>query len=231
MSSELNLWQALWHASVIVKIVLAILVISSIYSWAIIWKKKNELELWEKHDQEFLKQFKEAAQLNHFYQHYPRSHVSPLQILFSVSHGEFLSFCEKMGSQEKIREHLLKHYTQFGFVSLERSLKKAMNECQNQFQSSLSHLATIGSLAPFVGLFGTVWGIIHAFNLLAGQGASLEVLAPGIAEALVTTAIGLGVAIPAVMFFNLFQQRIDMIQMKMESFGYDYLNRMEKTFL
>jgi biopolymer transport protein TolQ len=238
MGEELNLWKALWQAGPVVKMVLAILVVKSIYSWAIIWKKRNEFLVWEEEDEKFLSQFHSTQQLGNLYKEQAQEILnsdstelkSPLRELFRSVHREFLTFYESAGPMDQRRELLKKHYIQFGFSSLDRAIKKASYQQNIFIEKGLTQLATIGTLSPFVGLFGTVWGIIHAFNLLAGQGASLEILAPGIAEALVTTAIGLFVAIPAVAFFNLFQKYTEKMQLKMESFSFEYLNRLERTY-
>ena len=95
----------------------------------------------------------------------------------------------------------------------------------------VSTLASIGSISPFIGLFGTVWGIIDAFSGLSMGGGSIEAVAPGIAEALVATAVGLAAAIPAVWFFNIFNNRIARINSQMESFSQDFLNLIERSIL
>ena len=98
-------------------------------------------------------------------------------------------------------------------------------------QSYLSLLASIGSISPFIGLFGTVWGIIDSFSGLASGSATLDVVAPGIAEALVATAVGLGAAIPAVWFFNYFNNRVDKINSEIKKFEQDFLNLIERTMV
>ena len=112
---------------------------------------------------------------------------------------------------------------------IERSLRHGRNESNAILSDKLGLLASIGSISPFVGLFGTVWGIIESFRGLSSGGATIETVAPGIAEALVATAIGLFVAIPAVMFFNLLGQRVKSINGVMDSFEQDFLNFVERN--
>ena len=113
----------------------------------------------------------------------------------------------------------------------EQALLRQINVEKANAEKGVSVLGTIASLAPFVGLFGTVWGIIDAFSGLAGGGGSIEAVAPGIAEALVATAVGLAAAIPAVWFFNVFNNQIARINSQMESFSQDFLNLIERTIL
>ena len=112
---------------------------------------------------------------------------------------------------------------------LERGLKKGANETNEELGKLLSTLASIGSVSPFIGLFGTVWGIINAFAGLATGGGSIDAVAPGIAEALVTTAVGLAAAIPAVWFFNHFNSMNEKVNSEMESFGQDFINVVERS--
>ena len=97
--------------------------------------------------------------------------------------------------------------------------------------TSLAVLASIGSISPFVGLFGTVWGIINSFSGLASGNATLDAVAPGIAEALVATAVGLAAAIPAVFFFNYFNNRVEKINSEIKGFEQDFLNVVERTII
>ena len=108
-------------------------------------------------------------------------------------------------------------------------MRKGVNRSNNNLNNFLSTLASIGSVTPFVGLFGTVWGIIDSFTGLASGGATIEAVAPGIAEALVATAIGLAAAIPAVFFYNHFSNEIAKINNEMEIFGQEFLNVVERS--
>jgi len=114
-------------------------------------------------------------------------------------------------------------------TAIERGLKKGGIEVEVEVSNSMSTLASIGSISPFIGLFGTVWGIIDSFTGIAGGGATLDAVAPGIAEALVATAMGLVAAIPAVWFYNKFGSDADKIQSEMDSFSQEFLNVIERS--
>ena len=116
--------------------------------------------------------------------------------------------------------------------NIERALRRAYTAEMTHMESLIPFLATTGSAAPFVGLFGTVWGIMNAFRAIAAKGsANLATVAPGMAEALITTAIGLVAAIPAVMAFNFFARKIKVLSAEMESFSNDLLNIIKRHFL
>ena len=118
-------------------------------------------------------------------------------------------------------------------ANIERTLRRSKNDELTRLESYVPFLATTGSTAPFVGLFGTVWGIMNAFlNLKSGEGqATLDAVAPGIAEALIATAIGLAAAIPAVMAYNYFVRKLQVLESEMEAFSSDFLNIVRRNFL
>ena len=118
-----------------------------------------------------------------------------------------------------------------GIHALERALKQGVNDANSKIEHRLPILASIGSVTPFVGLFGTVWGIIDSFTGLATGGGSIEAVAPGIAEALVATAVGLAAAIPAVWAYNYFSSRLNQMNSDMESFGQEFMNLIERSLL
>src|SRR5690606_25184367 len=126
---------------------------------------------------------------------------------------------------------IAQYFAEHGVQSLERALKTGYNTANEKMDMRVSLLATIGAITPFIGLFGTVWGIIDAFAGLSQGGGSIEAVAPGIAEALVATAVGLAAAIPAVVFYNLYNNQISRINSQMESFSQDFLNLIERTIL
>src|SRR5690606_32836689 len=134
---------------------------------------------------------------------------STISLMFRRGFEELNKVGEKISSSGK--GSLAQHFTQHGFQALERSLKTGVNAANEKMDIRVSTLASIGSISPFIGLFGTVWGIIDAFSGLSQGGGSIEAVAPGIAEALVATAVGLAAAIPAVWFFNVFNNKISCI--------------------
>jgi biopolymer transport protein TolQ len=149
--------------------------------------------------------------------------------MFRRGYEELNKVGEKLhvGKKGSIAEYFSEH----GFESLSRALKTGYNTANEKMDTRVSTLASIGSITPFIGLFGTVWGIIDAFSGLSQGGGSIEAVAPGIAEALVATAVGLAAAIPAVWFYNLFNNQISRINSQMESFSQDFLNLIERTIL
>ena len=155
---------------------------------------------------------------------------SSVGMMYNTGFDELVKIKTKLGESNKEQE-VAHYFNEHGFQALERSLKKGANQASAVLDNRLSSLASIGSISPFIGLFGTVWGIIDSFAGLASGGGSIEAVAPGIAEALVATAVGLAAAIPAVWAYNLFHARIAKMQGQMENFGQDFLNLIERNVL
>jgi biopolymer transport protein TolQ len=157
----------------------------------------------------------------------PFSH-SPLIALFNEGYAELKKLMEK--GEEKEDSSVIS--TELGGIdNIARALRRATTSEITRLERYLTFLATAGSTAPFIGLFGTVWGIMTAFKGIGETGsASLSVVAPGIAEALIATAIGLVAAIPAVMGYNHFQNRIKVLIAEMDNFPTEFLNIVHRTF-
>ena len=149
--------------------------------------------------------------------------------MFNLSYSEFLKIYKNM--EKRPNEKIQEYFSHFGMGALERCLRKGMNLANDRLESLLSTLASIGSISPFIGLFGTVWGIINSFSGLAAGGGTIESVAPGIAEALVVTAVGLATAIPAVWFYNHFNNENRKFNVDMDSFGQDFLNLIERSLI
>ncbi len=230
MSLELDVFNIMLQASLVVKLVLLTLFAGSILSWTIIIKKYKQLKLIQKANKEFLNFFRESAKLSEIsskVNDYPHSAYATM---YSNAHAELMRVAERIGVNNV--SEINEYFSKTGMAAVDRSLKQGVSEVNQKFEFMLSILASIGSISPFVGLFGTVWGIIGSFHGLAsGGGATIELVAPGIAEALVATAIGLVVAIPAVWFFNHFNNENVLLNGKMESFGQEVLNVMERSIL
>jgi len=227
-AQNINIFSILLHSSLIVKGVLMLLIFASVTSWAIIVKKKRFIKSYKMANDHFREVYNKAISLKDAADSCASIPDSPLKTTFLAGYrelGKINASCE--GSQQNISEHFQK----FGMNSLERALKQAANEVSDSLALFLPTLASIGSVSPFVGLFGTVWGIVNSFTGLAGGGATLEAVAPGIAEALVATAIGLVAAIPAVWFFNLFTNHNTILINELDSFGQDFLNLVERTLI
>ncbi len=225
----LNIWQILWESGLVVKFVLILLVLSSVLSWTIIWQKYKELKAVTDANNKFNEFFKKSHSIVDINREASENHDSTMSLMFRRGFDELNKVSEKISSSGK--GSIAQHFSDHGFQSLERALKAGYNTANEKMDLRVSLLATIGSITPFIGLFGTVWGIINAFAGLSQGGGSIEAVAPGIAEALVATAVGLAAAIPAVVFFNLFNNQITRINSQMESFSQDFLNLIERSIL
>ncbi len=227
MHGNMDILQIIWQSGVIVKFVLLMLILSSIVSWAIIFKKKKLVSELKNNNKKFLEVYNSSDNLKDVMLKSEMLPFSPYKSLFVNGYKELVKVKEAYSGQHK--SGLSFHFQNFGLGVLERGLKKGVNETNEELGKLLSTLASIGSVTPFVGLFGTVWGIIDAFSGLASGGGSIEAVAPGIAEALVATAVGLVAAIPAVWFYNHFNNVNENLNSEMESFGQDFLNVVERS--
>ncbi len=202
--ASLNLLDLVWGASWLVQLVILMLAAASVMSWAAIVFKWRELSAAEQDSEAFLESYHEGS-WDGAYEAARNLDRSPLSAIFLVAHGELKRFAKYRGRGEGGDD------TQRRAVS--RQIAWATTQESLRLESRLALLATIGSATPFVGLFGTVIGIINAFTGIGASGsASLAVVAPGIAEALIATAIGLFAAIPATIFYNIFVARLRDLQ-------------------
>ncbi|MCB9063334.1 MAG: MotA/TolQ/ExbB proton channel family protein [Halobacteriovoraceae bacterium] len=230
MSEKMDIIQILLHGGPVVKGVLLLLALSSIYSWAIIFRKKRQLKLVEANNNTFMDTFGNAQSFD--------------EIVFKTENLTFCPYKEMMASVsleiEKMigcrpsEENMVKNIhllREIGDRPLERAIGQGMNKSNLFLDQGLSQLASIGSVAPFIGLFGTVWGIINSFTGLGQGGGSIDAVAPGIAEALVATAVGLAAAIPAVYAYNHFSNKNSRLNVLMESFQQEILNRVKRLEL
>ncbi len=230
MHGELNILELLWNAGIVVKLVLVILIACSVLSWAIIFQKRKVFNVIAEENQSFVNFFYQSTNLVEINEQAEFFKNSTVGLMFIQGFTELRKIREKLqevGKDEGLRSYLDDH----GMIALERSLKKGASTAGQSLDLRLSTLASIGSITPFIGLFGTVWGIIGSFTGLASGGGSIEAVAPGIAEALVATAIGLFAAIPAVWAFNVFNSKASEFQGQMEVFGQDFLNLIERSVL
>ncbi len=212
----------------VVKIVLFILLYFSVVSWAIIFYKLLQVHRANNESVRFLEFFWKAKRFDAINAQLDRFSNSPLTVLFNEGYGEMKKLMEK--GEEKQDPTIIS--TELGGIdNISRALRRATTSEITRLEKYLTFLATTGSTAPFIGLFGTVWGIMTAFKGIGETGsASLAVVAPGIAEALIATAIGLVAAIPAVMGYNHFQQKIRVLIAEMDSFSTEFLNIVQRTF-
>ena len=223
--AELSVTQIILDASLVVKSVLLLLVLMSVTSWYIIVFKFLHLRRARAETQLFLEAFWQSKQLDAIYATSENLKRSPVSQVFRAGYVELT----KLKSGQRQGDTMS---GAFGDLeNIERALVRAQNGERVVLESMTSWLATTASAAPFVGLFGTVWGIMSSFINIAAKGnATLLTVAPGIAEALVATAIGLVAAIPAVVFYNHFVSRTRVLELDMENFGNDFLNIVKRHF-
>ncbi len=227
--AKLDILNIIWHSGIVVKFVLALLIAASVFSWAIIFKKRKLFKEAEKNNAQFLELYENGKNLKDIMIQSEVLPFSPYKSLFTNGYKELMKMKEAHGGHSA--DSLSTHFQNFGMGVLERGLKKGANESNEELNKMLATLASIGSVTPFVGLFGTVWGIIDAFSGLATGGGSIDAVAPGIAEALVATAVGLAAAIPAVWGYNHFNSVNEKINSEMESFGQDFINVVERSIV
>jgi biopolymer transport protein TolQ len=212
----------------VVKIVLVILCFFSVVSLGIIFFKFRQVYLANSQSERFLDLFWKVKRFDSVNAQLDRFQGSPLAVLFSEAYSELKKLMEK--GEQKDDPSVIS--TELGGVdNIARALRRATTSEITRLERYLTFLATTGSTAPFIGLFGTVWGIMTAFKGIGETGsASLAVVAPGIAEALIATAVGLVAAIPAVMGYNHFQHKIKVLIAKMDSFSTECLNIVQRSF-
>lgn len=210
----------------IVKIVLMILIFFSVVSWAIIMFKLFQLHRANSESVRFMDFFWKSKRFDAIASQVDRFASSPLTVLFNEGYGELKKVVESDGvtPATSISTDL------GGVANVSRALRRATNSEITRLEKYTTFLATTGSTSPFIGLFGTVWGIMNAFEGIGKTGsASLAVVAPGIAEALIATAIGLVAAIPAVMAYNHFNHKIRVLIKEMDNFSTEFLNIVQRN--
>jgi biopolymer transport protein TolQ len=230
MQSDLNILKIILSSGLVVQSVLLSLIVASLASWGIILKKRKESRTLGKNNQDFLQIYMSADNLKDVMSKAEILPFSPFKEMFVEGYSELSKIKSSLNSQDK-GQSLDNHFRSYGLTALERALKKGANSANVKMDSMLSTLASIGSISPFVGLFGTVWGIINSFQGLAGGGATIDAVAPGIAEALVATAVGLAAAIPAVWFYNEYSTKNSVMNSDMENFAQEFLNVVERSLL
>ena len=215
---QMSIWDLVQSSGPLPKAVMVILAVFSMLSWAVIFSKWNVFRQARGANRAFLRAFRKAAGLEAVAVASEQFRSSPLVAVFDFGYGE-------MERQMKARGSVTNK------LALERSLQLGMSEEITKLERNMNLLATTATVSPFIGLFGTVWGIIDAFQQLGTAGsASLRAVAPGISEALITTALGLAAAIPAAIFYNLFGNTIKEFGARMEDFSLEVLNLTERSF-
>ena len=219
MNNDLSITTLILQASLVVQLVMAGLMITSLVSWTVIFGKVFGLRRVRRHNDEFERDFWSGRSLTDLNTAVGQKTVSaPLERIFASGMREFM----------KLREKRMDPSAQLD--GARRAMRASFQRELDVVESNLSFLASVGSVSPYVGLFGTVWGIMHAFVGLSNmQQVTLATVAPGIAEALVATAIGLFAAIPAVVAYNRFARDIDRIAIQMETFIEEFSNILQRN--
>jgi biopolymer transport protein TolQ len=234
---EIDLIHMITNAGTVVQLVLLLLLFFSVTSWAIIIVKYRYIKRSFKQSTEFTEFFWKSRDLSNAFAKAKQLHGSPLARIFRIGYLE-LKKTSQTGQPVEAESsdnsgNNLPFNTRFaGIDNVERALRRATNTEMTRMTQMVPFLATTGNTAPFIGLFGTVWGIMNSFSGIGQRGsASLAVVAPGISEALVATAAGLAAAIPAVIAFNFFTNKIRIVETELHSFAADFLNIIERDIL
>ncbi|WP_029914315.1 protein TolQ [Pelobacter seleniigenes] len=219
--------ELVFNAGPVVKLVLLILVYFSLVSWAIIFYKVSIIQRAIKDSDRFLDFFWTKKRFDLVGQGIKEFSNSPIANLFREGYHEMLQMKKKGSEQGESQADFSLRMDMTEMVG--RALRRATTQETHRLEKYLTFLATTGSTAPFIGLFGTVWGIMDAFHGIGQTGsASLAVVAPGISEALIATAIGLAAAIPAVMGYNHFLNKVNVLIGEMDNFSQEFLNIVER---
>jgi biopolymer transport protein TolQ len=217
-TQDLEIWTLVANASVVVKIVLGLLLVVSFMSWMFIFQKWFSIRRAGRQTEDFEREFWGGKDLNALYQgavnH--RHTIGSLERIFEAGFREFAKLRGQKSAQTEASDMV---------DGARRAMRATFQREMDFLERHLAFLASTGSVSPYVGLFGTVWGIMHAFRSLANvQQATLAQVAPGIAEALVATAIGLFAAIPAVVAYNRYSYDIERLANRFESFMEEFSN-------
>ena len=212
---DLSMLGLFFQADIIVKSVMLMLLFASVWCWAIIFNKYTRFKMLKHQTAKFEENFWSGDMLEHLYERVKQSADHPMAMVFVAGMTEWMT-----NDVQRVGGHALQ-------IGLKERIQQAMSVARNRsierLEQGLSFLATVGSTAPFVGLFGTVWGIMNSFQSIAAtKNTSLAVVAPGIAEALFATAIGLFAAIPAVILYNKFSNDLNRFASKIDDFAQEF---------
>jgi biopolymer transport protein TolQ len=213
-----NFWELVKSSEPVTLAAMGLLLMFSLISWTIIFSKLVQFRRAKSSNLQFLRAFRKATRLDAVAAASEQFRAAPLVTVFDFGYSEV---SRQLAGRSKMTNML----------ALERTLQLGMSEEVTKLERSMNWLATTATVSPFIGLFGTVWGIINAFQALSLTGStSMRSVGPGIAEALVTTALGLAAAIPAAVFYNHFGHVIKEMGARMEDFSLEFLNLTERNF-
>ena len=227
-----DIWTMILKAGPMVKSVMVLLLAFSLVSWAIIIFKSFQLSKARRESLYFLELFWKSRSLSAIYGDARHYKASPVAEIFRVGYQE-LNRVRKGRNEGTTPEGKESGPVQvLGLENVNRALRRAVSAESTRLSRTISFLATTGNTTPFIGLFGTVWGIMSSFHDIGLSGAAnLAVVAPGISEALVATAAGLAAAIPAVVAYNHFSSRVRVLESEMTNFAADFLNIVERDLM
>lgn len=215
-SGDMSLWGLFMQADVVVKLVMIMLFAASIWCWTIIIEKRGTLARLKKRANKFEEAFWSGESLDKLYERVKKSPNDPMLRTFSAGmdewqHGENEGWSKREHVQASLRQRI------------DRAMSVTISKEMARLERGMTVLASVGSTAPFIGLFGTVWGIMNSFSAIAGtNNTSLAVVAPGIAEALFATALGLVAAIPAVLAYNAYTNGLNRYAERLDSFADEF---------
>ena len=219
-------FETITHSGPVAFFVLLLLAAFSIGSWAIIIVKAMALRNAQKASAEFLEHFWQSKRLDEIFTRTEQMPSSPLAQVFRAGYQELVKVKQREAAADKNKNQISD-----GVENVERALRRAAIAEMTEMERLVPLLASVGSTSPFIGLFGTVVGIMKSFGEIGAKGsANLATVAPGISEALIATAAGLLAAIPAVIAYNAFNSRIKVLSSEMESFGSDFMNIVRRHF-
>ncbi len=235
VSEKLDVIHMILNASLMVQFGMLLLFLFSVASWAIILIKYFQIRKAYKESAFFVEYFWKSKDFSDAFSRAKGLQFSPIARAFRIAylelrkvHTEGLSRGNQTDEKQSTRDEGV-----IGFENVKRALHRSSNTESIRLTQMIPFLATTGNTAPFIGLFGTVWGIMNSFHSIAFQkgSATIAAVAPGISEALVATAAGLAVAIPAVIAYNYFTQKIRIIESELDSFSSDFLNIIERELI
>jgi biopolymer transport protein TolQ len=232
---QIGVFEMIMNAGLMVQFVMLLLLFMSVASWAIIFIKYIQIKKAFSESAAFVDYFWKSRNFSESYSRSRNLKYSPIARVFRVAYLELKKLGAEPGPRRKESDKsgmTLDESIQ-GYGNIKRSLKRAGNMESIRLVQMVPFLATTGNTAPFMGLFGTVWGIMNSFHGIAYKGgsASIAAVAPGISEALVVTAAGLAVAIPAVIAYNYFTYKIRVIESELDIFSSDFLNIVEHDLM
>ncbi len=213
MNADMSILRLVMNASLVVQIVMLILLLASMFSWAVIYGKSSQYRKSRKSSRLFENEFWGSGDITDIYSRVNsnRGRLTGMERIFAAGYSEFGRLRRQTADVDDVMD------------GSRRAMRIAISREQESVESNLTFLATVGSTSPYIGLFGTVWGIMNSFTALGNvQQATLAMVAPGIAEALIATAIGLFAAIPAVIFYNKLSTEADRTLNRYDTFADEF---------